>query len=137
MPGAKLSTRDYTTSKTGGVIPINMPNGGGWTTKLITEANLLAGVGDQPMKLPNQTGSFTAIIPANSLITCYYFTIQSGSPQVQIGTTLNGIEILEPTPMTEDLPVQTIKRCAAQTTIYFYVSGGNVNLRIDYKTDFI
>jgi hypothetical protein len=135
--GSPLSSRSITTTKTGGRIYINMPNGlGGWLTKQIDVTNLLAGVGSNALKLYNQTLGFSQAIGANSMVTGLFFTIVSGTPSVAVGTTVGGTDILESTLITGDMSVAIQQYFAANGYIYFTSSGGNVDVRIDLISDF-
>jgi hypothetical protein len=136
--GQPLSTRNTVTSKTGAKLVIQNPkNDGGYITNLINISDLLAGVGEQPIKVSGKTGDFNIPIDANSMVTNIYITIYSGTPTVQVGTTDMGTDIQKSILITDDLPIDTLTKFSTAGALYFYVTGGYVSVRVDLKTNFI
>jgi hypothetical protein len=84
-----------------------------------------------PVKFLNQTGAFTQVIPANTWVERIIVLPQSGTPTIEIGTTLDGSDVLSPTLIGNSLPLMIQEYFTNETVLYFTVSGGNVNLRTD------
>jgi hypothetical protein len=135
--GQFLSNRDLTTDKTGGQVPINVPKlGGGYITKRINVSDLLAGVGGSAIKLADQTGNVSQILPANTWVEFVHVRTISGTPTIKIGTTLNGNQILDTSDVGDSMPVMVQLYFANITTLYFAIVGGNVNIRIEPINDY-
>jgi len=136
--GQPISSRNTVTSKTGIKVVIQTPKiGGGFITNLINVSDLLAGISLEPLRASNKTGDFNIPIDANSMVTNIYLTIASGSPTVQVGITDLGTDIQTPILMTDDLPIDTLTKFPVAGALYFYVTGGYINARVDLKTNFL
>jgi hypothetical protein len=113
------------------------PNDGTGDTAYIftgkTNANFTEVYGNLnlPIKTLNQTGAFTQDIPANTWVERIIVLPQSGTPTIEVGTTLGGSDILPPTLIGNSLPIMIQEYFTNETTLYFTVSGGNVNKRTD------
>lgn len=84
-----------------------------------------------PIKVQNQSASFFTNIPANSFIPFIFITALSGNPSVNIGLTPDGGEILPTYPVSPYLPVQAQQYFPTDGDLYFTITGGEVNIRID------
>ena len=84
-----------------------------------------------PIKLLNQTGSFTQVIATNTWIEKIHAFAHSGVPDIKIGTSLGGNEILDTIQVGNDMAILLQRYFATGCTLYFVVSGGNVDLRIE------
>jgi len=102
-----------------------------FTGKVNTMFSELYGISVIPVKLDNQTGSFTITIPENTWVERILVLPESGVPDVKIGTTLHGTEICDTVQIGNSLPILVQQYFTNETTIYVEVSGGNVFLRID------
>ena len=133
-----LSSRDKTTQTDGGYIPINLPDSGptGFKTWIIKTSDLVAGVGNVPLKLKNLSVSTPQMLPGDSWIESMFFTIASGSPSIKIGLTSNGNEILDTTLVSGLPPVMIQTHILSDTIYYFSISGGSVNIRIDFTINY-
>jgi hypothetical protein len=96
----------------------------------------LYGISALPIKFTNQSGDFTLSIPADTWIEQIFVTPQTGTPDIKIGTSLHGNEILDTTLIGNYIPVQVQLYFTNSATIYFEASGGNVNIRVDIITNF-
>jgi len=98
-------------------------------------SDLYAGV-IMPLKYANQSSNFTASIAADTWVEQIFVTPQSGVPDIKIGTSLGGNEILDTSLVSSYLPIPTQQYFPSATTLYFTPSGGAVNVRIDLITSY-
>jgi len=134
-----LSERFKTTQTAGGYVPINLPDMSsptGFKTWLIKSTDLVAGAGAVPLKLQNLSINTSQMLPADSWIEKFSITPVSGSPVIKIGLTSNGSEILDSTTVSELIPLIYQQYIASDTTFYFSISGGVVNIRIDFQINY-
>lgn len=90
-----------------------------------------------PIKL-TVTGSQTQIISANTFITYISLTPLTGTPNLNIGTTNGGGEILDTTEIDGFTPILVQQYFPNASILYFNLSGiGSVNVRIDYIPNYI
>ena len=90
-----------------------------------------------PTILVNQTGSVQQSITSNTWIDKIVVTPQIGTPSIMIGTTSGGAEILENTLVGSSL-VQLIQSLyLSGVNLYFTITSGNVNIRIDNIPNYI
>jgi hypothetical protein len=89
-----------------------------------------------PVALLNKTGSFTLDIPANTYIYQIFGSVLLATPSIQIGTTLGGDDICLNTLIDQNILNLTQQYFATTSTLYFQVTGGSVNLRIDEGLNF-
>jgi hypothetical protein len=116
-----------TSQKTGGHIPINIPDGnGGYASYYIDPADLLQ---ESNSLLVSNTNSYTLAVLANSWIGRGIVKAVSGTPTVKIGSTPGGEDYLPSQVVTNQLfEINTYFEDAA--SIYFTISGGYINIRI-------
>jgi hypothetical protein len=86
-----------------------------------------------PTILMNFTGTFTQGIPVKTWVEKLIVVPQIGSPSIKIGITEGGNEILDTTVIGDSLPVFIQQYYPTGKTLYFVVSGGNVNINFDQK----
>jgi hypothetical protein len=89
-----------------------------------------------PVKLLDQTGSFTQAVTADTWIDKIIVTPVSGTPDIKIGTSLGGSEIMDTTQIGNYVIVLAQQYFTNVGTLYFVASGGNVNIRIDQVLNF-
>jgi hypothetical protein len=106
-------------------------------TALNTMFGELYGTQVIPVKLLNRSGNFTQAVPANTWIERITVIPESGVPDIKIGTSLHGSEILDTTQIGNSLPVLVQNYNAGSETLYFESSGGNVSVRIEEINPFI
>lgn len=86
--------------------------------------------------LVNQTGSFSQGIAVKTWLEKLVIVPQVGTPSIKIGTTSGANDILDTTLVGDFLPVFIQQYYAAGTTLFFTVTGGNVNINFDIKVIF-
>lgn len=84
----------------------------------------------------NASGDITAIIPANSFVNGVGIKNVAGSPTIKIGTTYGGEEILPATLYTEFSYNLWQGYYNTATNIYINITGGTMDLRIDYTNPY-
>ena len=89
-----------------------------------------------PLKLINQTGSFSQSIAGNSWVEKLIITPQIGTPSIMIGTTNGGNDILPTTLIGSFLPLLIQQYYQSGITLYFSITSGNANIRIDQIPNF-
>lgn len=89
-----------------------------------------------PVKLLNQSGNFTQAIPANTWIERITIISESGVPDIKIGTSLHGSEIIDTTQIGNSIPILVQQYFTNSGTLYFEASGGNLSVRIDQINPF-
>jgi hypothetical protein len=87
--------------------------------------------------LQNLTGSFIVNIPANTYIYQIFGNILLSIPSIQIGTTEGGDDVLISTLVSNAILPITQQYFDVATTLYFLVTNGSVNFRIDLAYNFI
>jgi hypothetical protein len=86
-----------------------------------------------PIILSNRTGNISQAILAKTNISKMYFGVASGTPSLKVGTAPNGFDIFDVISCpTEPMLVELFFPSA--TTLYFTITGGNINIQIDAKT---
>ena len=133
---ATLLTHD----RTGGYISIMKPDGsGGYIEQVISSADLVVGGSSTqpPVLLQSVTGNISYSELAITFIQRITFKTISGTPTVQVGVTQGGSEIMPVTAVNGFLQVDTEYPFLADGYLYFVITGGVVNIRIDQITNFI
>jgi hypothetical protein len=92
---------------------------------------LYGNVGAIPIKLTNQTESFTYAVSADTWVERITITPILGTPDIKIGTSLAGSEIIDTTQIGNYLPVIVQQYFTNSAILYFVISGGTANLRLD------
>lgn len=92
----------------------------------------------QPLKFRAQSVNFTTTIPGNTYVAAIFVALSAGGPvTVRIGTAPNGTELSEDmTPDGTGLEVDVKENFPADTLIYFTITGGTVNIRINVIPNF-
>lgn len=104
----------------------------------ITYANLVKLITGQakgfspPIVRLNNTGAQAQAILANSFVEKISVSIASGSPTIKAGTTVGGNDIFDSLTPPE-IGIVTDLYFPTSGSIYFTITGGNVNIQIDYK----
>lgn len=89
-----------------------------------------------PIKLPGEMGNFSQLIPANTFLAVISISATNGTPVIRIGTTPNGTDVLTDTTINGFNQVQQDAYYVTDTTLYFTLSGGIVNIRLDVLQNF-
>ena len=90
-----------------------------------------------PTILVNQTGSVQQSITSNTWIDKIVVTPQIGTPSIMMGTTSGGNDLLANTLVGSSL-VQLIQSLyLSGVNLYFTITNGNVNIRIDNIPNYI
>ena len=89
-----------------------------------------------PIKYANQSANFTASIPADTWVEQIFITPQSGVPDIKIGISIGGSEILDTSLIGNYSPILVQQYFGSATTLYFTPSGGAINVRIDIITSY-
>ena len=135
----KLHELNETLSKNGAYLYVIVPDGlGGWLDCKINVNTLLAGSGSNSLMLTNVTGNQSQAI----LIDCFIWKITikpiSGTPNIKIGTTFGGTEITDTIDVTSPtLQITTEQFFTNAGFVYFEITGGYVNIRIDLINNYI
>lgn len=86
----------------------------------------------QPIRKPGIAGNTTQDMAADTYVSDIAVSGIAGAPILRIGITPNGQELLPDTAVGNSLPVQTDYYFQNAGTLYFTLSGGTINIRIDY-----
>jgi hypothetical protein len=89
-----------------------------------------------PVGLQNKTGSFPVQIPANTYIYQIFAISLLSNPSIQIGTILGGNDIVQNALVDGGLLNLTQQYFPIDSILYFQVTGGSVNIRIDEGLNF-
>jgi hypothetical protein len=122
--------------------PINrgsLPNDGTGDTAYVMSGQVNANFAElyaslsPPIILSNRTGNISQALVAKTNISKMYFGVVSGTPSLKIGTVPNGNDVL---PLSSDFsePFLIEQFFSSATTLYFTITGGNINIQIDAKT---
>ena len=106
------------------------------------DIELSAEIGASPLPMSylgllDKSSAFTLDIPANTFIYQIFTKILLATPSIRIGTTLNGEEILPETLVSNGIVTLLTQYFVAATTLYFTITGGSVDLRIDQGLNFV
>ena len=85
----------------------------------------------------NQDGAFTYVMPANSYLYQVFAEILLSTPSVKIGTTAGGSDIYALTLINDSTLIPSTQFFAVDTTLYFTVSNGSANFRLDIGFNFV
>jgi hypothetical protein len=86
----------------------------------------------QPLRLPGISGNTNQAMAADTFIKAISVSGIAGAPILRIGITPNGTELLPDTAIGNSLPIDTEYYFQNAGTLYFTLSGGTINVRIDY-----
>ena len=90
-----------------------------------------------PLALMGKTGAFSIVIPANTYFYQLFGNIVLSTPSITIGTTPGGNEILHTTLISTSALIPLTHYFANSTTLYFNVTGGTADLKLDLGHQFI
>lgn len=91
----------------------------------------------QPLKFPAQAASFQTTIKANTFVASIFAALAATVPTVRIGVTPNGTELSgDITPDANGLQIAVNQYFAVDTIVYFTISGGSLNFRINIIPNF-
>jgi hypothetical protein len=92
----------------------------------------------QPLKFKGQAANFSTTIPANTFVSALFVALAAGGPvTVRIGLTPNGTEISgDISPDGTGLEVGANQNFPVDTLLYFTITGGMVNIRINVIPNF-
>jgi hypothetical protein len=121
------------------VINRSTPNSGTGDTAYIMSGKVNANFAElyaslsPPIILSNQSGNISQAIVAKTNISKIYFGVASGSPSLKVGTVPNGNQIFDVMACPTE-PVIIEQFFSSSATLYFTITGGNINIQIDAKT---
>jgi hypothetical protein len=138
MATTKISALDATSTLTGGYFEIIIPDGlGGFLSKKILASTVLAGV-TQPTTLKGLTTDATQVTPSNAFISkITLFSVAGTTPAIKVGTTAGGTEIMGLTTITDYHVLNLDQYWSGGGTLYFTISGGVCDIRIDLFSNYI
>jgi hypothetical protein len=90
-----------------------------------------------PIKLSNISENITQIIPANTNIESLMIGVISGTPTVNIGTSIGNGDTLITSLLDGINDFEIDSYFATQQTLYINVSGGVVSIRINITTSYL
>lgn len=139
-PDTKLSQLPQTTDPTNGRLYMTKPDGGGgWDDHYIEHGDLVETSDFVTDSEVNQNSDYNFALDAGVKLENIDFEWQASSPLIKIGTTPGGTEISLAelsVPNNDYLVVNIDKIMTATTTIYISISGGTVNFKITYRTNY-
>ena len=134
----KLPDRLTVTIKTGGLVPFEEKQmDGSYITKKIIYENFIAGIGQNPISLNNKSGNFSYSFDENTFLSTLSIISVSGSPSLKIGTAPNGNDVLDTISISGFQYIKLEMFFETTTVLYFTLSGGVINLRIDLIVNYI
>ena len=90
-----------------------------------------------PILIPGATSNVAVALLPNVWISQVFLRPISGTPTIRIGYEPNGDDIMTDTVINYPVPVLVQIFAQATTTIYItFVTGGELNIRIDYISNF-
>jgi len=110
----------------GGNVDIDLSANSGVITPPITVVELL-----------NQTGAFTLVLPANTYVYQIFANILLSTPSIKIGTTAGANDVAHLTLVANATLTLLTQYFTNATTLYFTVTSGSVNLRLDEGLNFV
>lgn len=90
-----------------------------------------------PTKLGTLSGNTNQDIPGNSFVATLEMAPVAGAPLIKVGITPGGEELFPLTTLTQFVQSNTQLYLAADSTIYFTLSGGSVKARIDVISNYL
>ena len=100
-------------------------------TKLNDMFSELYGNTAVPVKMPAIGANTTQVISANTFLQSLEVVKVSGTPILKIGTSPGGEELFPQMEITGFSQSNAQLYCPTDTTLYFTISGGVVNIRLD------
>jgi hypothetical protein len=128
----------------GDKMPLLDPGVGEVGNILVVDAEGKAAIGPCPPRefrverMTDVSDDTTFIMPSGSVLRSFDIVFVSGTPVVKLGVTEDGNEIMsERTITVDDDPINPVpKSCIAEIVLYISVSGGVVDINIDYETNY-
>lgn len=106
-------------------------------TKLNEMFSELYGNTPVPIKLPGISGNVSQLLPDNTFLATLEVGKVSGTPLLKVGTTPGGEELLPEIEIANFMQSNAQLYCATSQTIYFTLSGGVVNIRLDIINNYL
>jgi len=148
----RLSDKAITTIIAGGYTYIILPDGtGGWISHRILISSLLSAVNSSisslqsyqsqattTVKEKSKSTAFTTALPADTALDGVDFIWVSGTPNVKVGTTSGANDIISGRTPTNGSPSRNAlnKYWLASQTLFFTITGGVVDIIINYRKDY-
>lgn len=140
MAKQKLSQRSITVNKAGGYMHIIIPSlvPGTFESYRIPIDSLVpkGGASDIPIFLADKTGNVSQAIPSNSWIDKITLFFRAGAPIVRVGSSPNGEQYMVETNVSDYAIIYPEHYAGADETVYFTINNGNIDVRIDYKSNY-
>lgn len=80
----------------------------------------------------NKSIDFTQVLPAGTMFDSIDILKISGNPVIRVGTTLNGIEIVDEIEITGCQIYESKQYFATSTTLFVTITGGVISTSINY-----
>lgn len=90
----------------------------------------------QVTKLPGMNANTQQAVAADTMVTFIAVSGVAGTPLLRIGITPNGQEILPDTEIGSSQPINAMQYFGGAGNLYFTLSGGTINARIEYKPNY-
>ena len=153
MADKAISDLTSTTTTSGGYVEISIPDGsGGWLSRKITHSSFVAALqssittlqtydsqATQTTKHASKSADFTQILGSNVKLESIDIVWVSGTPSIEVGTSLAANDIISGRTPTSGNPSINLlaEYFGSSTTLYFAVSGGTVNINVNYRENYI
>lgn len=137
MADQKLSARSITTIVTGGFVHIILPAAtpSGFASWRIAIDDL---IGSTKERHAAQAANFTIDLDADTLLTSIDLLFVTGTPVIKVGTALSTNDIISGRTLSVSKNSLNILRDYFKnaTTLYFTITGGTVDVLVNYKKDY-
>lgn len=90
-----------------------------------------------PIKLPGVSGNVSQLLTGNTFLSTLEVGKVSGTPILKVGTTPGGEDLLPSVEIVNFMQSNTQLYCATSQTIYFTLSGGTINIRLDIINNYL
>lgn len=90
-----------------------------------------------PIKIPGVTGNISQLLTDNTFLATLEVGKVSGNPVLKVGTTPGGEELLPEIEVTNFIQTTAQLYCPTSQTVYFTLSGGTVNIRLDVINNYL
>jgi len=152
MADKSLSQLTPTATVSGSYMEISIPDGsGGWYSRKILHSNVTATLtaalaiintyiaqATQTNKYKSQSANFTDVLGSDCKVESIDFIWVSGSPNVKVGLSSLANDIISGrNPISADPSENTLnKYLGTSTTLYFTITGGSVDVIINYRENY-